>query len=45
MLDASFALEEEVDAVVHSHTLEHIYDPRDFLRNVAKFLQVLLMCC
>jgi hypothetical protein len=27
-----------VDAVVHSHTFEHVYDPRTFLQTVAQFL-------
>lgn len=38
MFDASFAMDSEVDAVVHSHTFEHIYEPREFLLNIAKFL-------
>ena len=39
MFDSSFSLDHEVDAVVHSHTFEHMYEPRDFLKNVAKFLK------
>ena len=39
IFDASFAIDPVVDAVVHSHTLEHVYEPREFLGNVARFLQ------
>lgn len=29
-----------VDAVVHSHTFEHMYSPREFLEDVSRFLRV-----
>jgi 2-polyprenyl-3-methyl-5-hydroxy-6-metoxy-1,4-benzoquinol methylase len=38
MFDANFAIDQDVDAVVHSHTFEHVYEPKEFLGNVAKFL-------
>jgi SAM-dependent methyltransferase len=36
--DDSFRLPEEVDAVVHSHVFEHMYDPARFVRHLAGFL-------
>jgi hypothetical protein len=38
MFDESFVMDSKVDAVVHSHLFEHIYEPREFLLNIAKFL-------
>ncbi len=35
---AGFALLSPVDAVVHSHTLEHIHEPRTFLTQISRFL-------
>lgn len=43
MFDSNFTLPEgvaPVDAVVHSHTFEHMYEPRAFLEDVNKFLPV-----
>lgn len=43
MFGASFDLPqniEPIDAIVHSHTFEHMYDPRDFLQTVSRFLNV-----
>jgi 2-polyprenyl-3-methyl-5-hydroxy-6-metoxy-1,4-benzoquinol methylase len=39
MFDSNFKIDEKVDAVVHSHTFEHIYEPKQFLRDVAQFLE------
>lgn len=36
--DDKFALSEEVDAVVHSHVFEHMYDPAKFVAHLAGFL-------
>jgi predicted SAM-dependent methyltransferase len=36
--DENFKLEEEVDAVVHSHVFEHMYDPSVFVEHLAGFL-------
>lgn len=36
--DDKFALPEEVDAVVHSHVFEHMYDPAKFVAHLAGFL-------
>lgn len=37
--DDSFVLDEKVDTVVHSHVLEHTYDPVSFIEHIAKFLK------
>mmetsp|Transcript_32417 Transcript_32417/g.81687 ORF Transcript_32417/g.81687 Transcript_32417/m.81687 type:complete len:385 (+) Transcript_32417:75-1229(+) len=39
MFDSSFKMDAEVDAVVHSHTFEHIYEPKQFLDCVSQFLK------
>ena len=36
--DEDFSLEQEVDAIVHSHVFEHVYDPQVFMRNIGAFL-------
>jgi hypothetical protein len=38
VFDENFSMDTEVDAVIHSHTFEHIYNPREFLHNIAKNL-------
>lgn len=38
--DERFSLNESVDTVVHSHVLEHTYDPVTFLKNISRFLKV-----
>ncbi len=37
--DSSFQAEERYDTIVHSHTLEHIYEPRRFIADIAKLAQ------
>lgn len=37
--DENFRVSETPDAVVHSHVFEHIYDPAQFVKNLAGFLQ------
>lgn len=37
--DDNFTLDKPVDAIVHSHVLEHIYDPKSFLKNTSKLLE------
>jgi len=37
--DENFRVSETPDAVVHSHVFEHIYDPAQFVNNLAGFLQ------
>jgi hypothetical protein len=36
--DEEFKLDKEVDAVLHSHVFEHIYDPHTFLKHINNFL-------
>jgi len=36
--DENFDFEQEVDAIVHSHVFEHVYDPQVFMKNIAAFL-------
>lgn len=36
--DDKFSLGWDVDAVVHSHVFEHIYEPVSFIRNISNFL-------
>jgi hypothetical protein len=38
LFDENFIIDEEVDAVVHSHVLEHIYEPLGFLSQVSHSL-------
>lgn len=43
IFDSTFELPADiasVDAVIHSHTFEHMYAPRAFLEDVSRFLQV-----
>lgn len=37
--DDKFTLEEPVDTVVHSHVLEHVYEPNQFMRHVSCFME------
>ena len=37
--DEFFAVPQTLDAVVHSHVVEHIYDPAQFVINLAGFIQ------
>lgn len=37
--DENFVLDRPVDAVVHSHLFEHIYDPNVFVENLGRFLR------
>ncbi len=37
--DSRFSIEKEVDTIVHSHVLEHIYYPDEFLDNISKLLK------
>jgi len=36
--DESFSTSEKVDAVIHSHVLEHTYNPVAFIQHIGKFL-------
>lgn len=36
--DDQFELDESVDAVVHSHVFEHVYDPQSFVEHISWFL-------
>ncbi len=37
--DSRFSIEKEVDTIVHSHVLEHIYYPDEFIDNISKLLK------
>ncbi|HEX8965919.1 MAG TPA: methyltransferase domain-containing protein [Patescibacteria group bacterium] len=39
LFDEHTKIRESVDVVIHSHVLEHIYSPRDFLSHISKFLE------
>lgn len=38
LFDEKTKIDEKVDAVIHSHVLEHIYTPREFMSHVANFM-------
>ena len=38
--DNNFKTKEIFDTVVHSHTLEHMYEPREFMESIHKMLKV-----
>ena len=38
--DENFQYRGQVDAIVHSHLFEHIYNPNIFVKNISKFLKV-----
>ena len=38
MFDGTFVMPFPIEAVVHSHTFEHMYEPRKFLEHIAEFL-------
>ena len=37
--DEKFIFKKPIDAIVHSHVLEHIYDPNKFFHNISKHLK------
>ena len=37
--DDSFTIDEPIDTVIHSHVLEHVYDPIAFFKHIHGFLQ------
>lgn len=37
--DEKFIFKEPIDAIVHSHVLEHIYDPNKFFQNISEHLK------
>lgn len=37
--DSSFRHDRKIDTIVHSHVLEHVYHPRDFLEHISSFLE------
>jgi len=38
--DEKFSSEKEFDTIIHSHVLEHIYDPKEFFDNKSKLMKV-----
>ena len=38
LFDSKFIIDEEVDIVVHSHLLEHIYEPLEFIAQISRSL-------
>ena len=34
--DSNFTINEDVDTIIHSHLLEHLYDPLEFFKNLSK---------
>lgn len=39
LFDSAFELHQDIDGIIHSHTLEHMYEPREFLQTVSKLLK------
>lgn len=39
LFDGQFIIDEEVDTVVHSHLLEHIYEPLEFIAQISRSLK------
>ena len=37
--DENFSSDDEYDTVIHSHVLEHIYDPDSFMQHISKFIE------
>lgn len=37
--DDSFTLDQPVDAVVHSHVFEHVYEPDQFMRHLSSYVE------
>ncbi|MBI2453308.1 class I SAM-dependent methyltransferase [Candidatus Peregrinibacteria bacterium] len=38
--DEKFTLDKKIDGIIHSHVLEHLYDPIEALRNIYDFLAI-----
>ena len=36
--DQSFSPTEKIDTIVHSHVFEHVYEPNEFMRNIANLM-------
>jgi SAM-dependent methyltransferase len=36
--DDQYQLDNDVDAVIHSHVFEHVYDPQSFIRHISRIL-------
>lgn len=37
--DGNFRFDGKIDALVHSHVFEHVYEPGEFIANIGKFLE------
>ena len=37
--DENFKFGNEIDTIIHSHVLEHIYEPNKFMQNIASYLR------
>jgi len=38
--NSNFKIDNNIDAVVHSHILEHIYEPNEFIRNISNAIKI-----
>lgn len=36
--DDTFAIDERVDTIVHSHVFEHLYEPNEFMQNISNMM-------
>ncbi len=39
LFDDKFVIDENIDAVIHSHVFEHVYQPIEFMQHISQYLQ------